>query len=448
MKKRVIWEIIAALLLQCVTFGTYVFADEIPITIWINGEKVESEVDPVTENDRTLVPLRAIFEAMGAEVSWDDASQTAKVAADGITIQVVIDDVVMKKNGEDVILDVPARLINDRTMVPVRAISEGIGADVDWNEEEQKVLITYQKQTDVREEEPKEEDAKEEKPAVGERVTNENLEGYTVVWYEDVDIIEMMVRNNKEEKVMVEVKDKNGKLIGKAINPSTGKTIDIAVLVYNADGVNVTLIDEDKVRLEELSLQMKVNFLMQYYFDLKENQATVLQAVKTNKQAVNDFVAESWDYTFVSAASFIQKSSDYKYLVSVEGKKELLAYFKGIQEEMGMEAGQKLEVETGELDAAHQMILVKFKENNREASEIRYVLSVFDKEGNMRCFFLQNLGNDYGIREINDEFLLNYYYCPDDEQAFKDTVRDIIKNNVQPASKMRYSSSLDKTKEE
>ena len=190
MKKRVIWGIIAALLLQCVTFGTYVFADEIPITIWINGEKVESEVDPVTENDRTLVPLRAIFEAMGAEVSWDDASQTAKVAADGITIQVVIDDVVMKKNGEDVILDVPARLINDRTMVPVRAISEGIGADVDWNEEEQKVLITYQKQEDQKADEPY-----DTMKVIGRRVQQNEIEGYKVVWYESVDTVRLPIKD-------------------------------------------------------------------------------------------------------------------------------------------------------------------------------------------------------------------------------------------------------------
>lgn len=120
-------------------------AEPVPtdITVWLNGTQIQSDVAPVSESDRTLVPFRAIFEAMGAEVSWDDTAQTASVTLGGITIKAAIDDPVLMKNGQAVQLDVPARLVNDRTMVPVRAISEGLGATVDWDEAAQQVLITY-----------------------------------------------------------------------------------------------------------------------------------------------------------------------------------------------------------------------------------------------------------------------------------------------------------------
>ncbi|MBE5040087.1 copper amine oxidase N-terminal domain-containing protein [Ructibacterium gallinarum] len=113
------------------------------ITIWLNGTQIQSDVPPISENDRTLVPFRAIFEAMGAEVSWTEETQTASVTLGEITVETTIDTPTLKKNGIAIALDVPSRLINDRTMVPVRAISEALDALVDWNEDAQQVLITY-----------------------------------------------------------------------------------------------------------------------------------------------------------------------------------------------------------------------------------------------------------------------------------------------------------------
>ena len=146
------WKKTVSKLLACAlaagtlyTVPAVLAAEPVPtdITVWLNGKQIQSDVAPVSESDRTLVPFRAIFEAMGAEVSWDDTAQTASVTLGGITIEAAIDDMILKKNGQAVPLDVPARLVNDRTMVPVRAISEGLGATVDWDEEAQQVLITY-----------------------------------------------------------------------------------------------------------------------------------------------------------------------------------------------------------------------------------------------------------------------------------------------------------------
>lgn len=119
-----------------------VAADEgMPITVTVDGVQIAFDEQPIFENDRVLVPMRFIFEALGAEVTWDDALQKATAKKGTDTIEITIDNDIMLKNGEEVVLDVPARMVGDRTLVPVRAVSEGMGADVDWIDEKQQVVI-------------------------------------------------------------------------------------------------------------------------------------------------------------------------------------------------------------------------------------------------------------------------------------------------------------------
>ena len=113
-----------------------------PITVTVNSSRLLFDTDPVTESDRTLVPLRVIFESLGATVHWDDATQTAIAVKGDTEIRISVDNTEMLKNGEVVVLDVPARLIDNRTLVPVRAVSEGLNAQVDWLEDARRVVIT------------------------------------------------------------------------------------------------------------------------------------------------------------------------------------------------------------------------------------------------------------------------------------------------------------------
>lgn len=115
---------------------------EEPITVTVNGSRLLFDTDPVTESDRTLVPLRVIFESLGATVRWEDATQTAVAVKGDTEIRISVDNTEMLKNGEVVVLDVPARLIDDRTLVPVRAVSECLNAQVDWLEDAHRVVIT------------------------------------------------------------------------------------------------------------------------------------------------------------------------------------------------------------------------------------------------------------------------------------------------------------------
>lgn len=121
-----------------------VFANNIRVTL--NGEEIQFDQPPVMLNDRTLVPVRAIFEAMGATVIWNGQTEVIDVFTEfGVMIIGVGSPVIIYKNDiEDrsIITDVPAQIINNRTLVPVRAIAECTGYNVAWNEETQTVVIT------------------------------------------------------------------------------------------------------------------------------------------------------------------------------------------------------------------------------------------------------------------------------------------------------------------
>lgn len=115
--------------------------EEKEITVLLNGEKLDFDVAPVIENGRTLVPMRKIFESLGATVYWNGDTLTATGLRDVTVVTITVDSVVMTKNGKNILLDVPARLINSRTLVPVRVIAESFGLNVSWDEAGRTVTI-------------------------------------------------------------------------------------------------------------------------------------------------------------------------------------------------------------------------------------------------------------------------------------------------------------------
>ncbi|HIV86278.1 MAG TPA: copper amine oxidase N-terminal domain-containing protein, partial [Candidatus Monoglobus merdigallinarum] len=156
------------------------------VIVRLNDKILGFSQPPVTESDRTLVPMRFLFEQMGAEVTWDDATQTATAtisnssmtdtafskalrtlpprlgmaeyglgnqlkgkafentgnASNTNTVTFSIDNTTATVNGSTATMDVPARLINDKTMVPLRFLSENLGFDVSWDEETRTAIVT------------------------------------------------------------------------------------------------------------------------------------------------------------------------------------------------------------------------------------------------------------------------------------------------------------------
>ena len=103
---------------------------------------MEFDQNPVIYNDRTLVPMRKIFEALGAQVEWDGETQTVTGVRGDKTVKLSIGSSVMTVDGQSVMLDTMPVLLNGRTLVPARAIAEGLGCTVGWNEQEYAVLIS------------------------------------------------------------------------------------------------------------------------------------------------------------------------------------------------------------------------------------------------------------------------------------------------------------------
>ncbi len=103
------------------------------ITILLDGERLSFDVEPYIKGGRTLVPFRGILEALGAEVIWNptDRSVTAKSASTEVYLKIGSVDTLV--NGDKVVIDVPAEITKDRTFVPLRFVSENLGATVGWD---------------------------------------------------------------------------------------------------------------------------------------------------------------------------------------------------------------------------------------------------------------------------------------------------------------------------
>ena len=96
----------------------------------------------IDENNRTMVPVRAISEALGAFVGWDDATRTVTIAKDALEITLTIGSSTATVNGVERWMDTVPVIQNDRTMVPVRFVSSFLGANVEWDQENLIVEIT------------------------------------------------------------------------------------------------------------------------------------------------------------------------------------------------------------------------------------------------------------------------------------------------------------------
>jgi len=113
----------------------------------VNGQTQELDSEPVIVNDRTLVPIRAIIEAMGGTVLWEQDTQTATLNYGDDEIKLIIDNETAYLNDAPNVLDTAPIVINDRTMLPIRFIAESFDFDVEWDNEIQE--ITIKKLTDI-----------------------------------------------------------------------------------------------------------------------------------------------------------------------------------------------------------------------------------------------------------------------------------------------------------
>ena len=131
MKKIFVCLITIALLFSCMAIVC--FADDNDVKLFCDGKEVVADVPPQIINDRMMVPLRAVFEALNATVQWDGATSTVTSVRNGITVKLTIGDPHIYVNGQAKELPVAAQIVNGRTMVPSRAIADAFGVYANWD---------------------------------------------------------------------------------------------------------------------------------------------------------------------------------------------------------------------------------------------------------------------------------------------------------------------------
>lgn len=109
----------------------------------VNVDTVKLDAAPYIKNSRTMVPLRALAESLGAEVQWDGATRSVTAKLGDTNVRLVVGSNTAYIDGKPVTLDVAPEIKNSRTFVPVRFITEAFGCSVGWNGTTRTVTITY-----------------------------------------------------------------------------------------------------------------------------------------------------------------------------------------------------------------------------------------------------------------------------------------------------------------
>ncbi len=109
--------------------------------VFVNGEEMVTDVPPVVKYNTTLIPVRALMTALGAQVTWDQATKTVTVTKGGIKIVLKLDSDIVLVNGKEVKIGVPASNCNGRTVIPLRFIAEQFGQNVEWDSSTGSIII-------------------------------------------------------------------------------------------------------------------------------------------------------------------------------------------------------------------------------------------------------------------------------------------------------------------
>jgi len=133
------------MLVLCFFTGGLIATPDTVITL--DGRPLSFDVPPRFENGTALVPVRAIFEALGASVSWDEAAQKVTAVKGNTEVILTVGQNTAYRNGASINLGTPAQVVDDRTLVPLRFVSEAFGSEVSWNPELQEIAIKSSSQT-------------------------------------------------------------------------------------------------------------------------------------------------------------------------------------------------------------------------------------------------------------------------------------------------------------
>jgi endonuclease YncB( thermonuclease family) len=137
-------RILPILLAICIVIGfaPVASADSAPPSVFIDGNRITFEVPPQIVNGSTLVPMRKIFEELGAEIAWNPETRTVTATRGDTVIVYTIGETLARKNDEAISLSVPGVIIDGSTLVPLRFVGEALGATVGWEGNSRTITIS------------------------------------------------------------------------------------------------------------------------------------------------------------------------------------------------------------------------------------------------------------------------------------------------------------------
>lgn len=138
MKKLILVSLITLLII----LSSISAMSETVISVYLDGQKMQFDQNPVIENGYTLVPMRSIFEALGANVTWEQSTKSVYAEKGTRNMVITVDNKEAVVNRESYTLDAPARNLNGRVLVPLRFIGEQLGLNVNWDGNTKTVYLT------------------------------------------------------------------------------------------------------------------------------------------------------------------------------------------------------------------------------------------------------------------------------------------------------------------
>ena len=338
MKRTVAFFVSLCMALVLIAEPVYGAGDR-PIRVMVDGAELAFDVDPVIENDRTLVPMRLIFEALGAKVDWDEATRTALAVKGDVKISITIDSAELMKNSKAVALDAPARLIGGRTLVPVRAVSEGMGAKVDWDEVSRMVqIVTSEEPSQPEKPEEQEKPDKTQKPA------------------------------EQEKPIEQDSKDPGPYIPDGFVDFAELSDVDMAALKarYN------NLIRYD---FEQLSLPRAV--IIEHTSFAKE--------IKNKSKTAESLARDVWNKIVISHLLEIQTNSETNYYIGDIDGDELYETYLSIVKKAGLAAEDQFDISFETLANGYPMMLVTFR-NTDTLMACKFLGAVAMPNGTVRYF--------------------------------------------------------------
>ena len=285
--KNGLYAVLIGVLLFSQTFSAFSYAAQ-PFRLIVDNKEITSEPRPIIENDRTLVPIRFVLEELGAEFDWapkNSTVETVEIRKGDISVNLRVDSqlVTYEKDGRHhIITDVAPKIIDDRTFVPIRLISNIFGIHIDWDNDSRTVLIDSSQRADLEPFYPLEilsiDDGQtiNEKASLKAALGNDNLNNADVIKYLLLDpdtaegkIIAQGRDFEAEYTWLPSVDDMGQKALVAAIYDNNGKIISADARTVNMDlkpsvklkGIkNGDIIDNDNI----LNVKPEVNFVANY----------------------------------------------------------------------------------------------------------------------------------------------------------------------------------------